>query len=296
MGEKMKLQQQPDMKQPDFLIIGAMKCGTTSLHHYLGKHPNIFTTTPKEIHYFSDPNYQEKEWEEYLRHFQTDKKLAGASPQNYTKRHRKDFGNIPPRLYQHLPDVKLIYILRDPIERIYSHYYEAQEGGYAPPEGLNAYLQNVESNHYVLTSAYFYQLRAYLEYFPREQIHLLTLEQLRDNRLETLNEVFRFLGVPILEDESLFQFQSNSKSGKTKATSFGELILSGSLSQVRSLIPRSWKSAIKESDLFRGLTRTPNLDHELIQPDLEQRIRAYLQDDLAQLRAWWGKDISEWSL
>ncbi len=283
-------------KLPDFLIIGAMKCGTTSLHHYLGLHPDIFTTTPKEIHYFSDPHFQEKDWDWYLRHFQTDKKLAGTSPQNYTKRHRTDFGDVPGRLYQRLPAVKLIYIVRDPIERIYSHYYEAQAGGYAPQEGLNTFLQEVETNHYVLTSAYFYQLSAYLECFPREQIHLFTLEQLRDQRLDTLNDVFRFLGVSVLNNEDLFRFQSNQGTGKTRATRFGNLVLGRSLSSVRRLIPDRLKATVKETDLFRRLTRTSRLQQEIIDPDLEARIRAFLKKDVDQLRAWSGYNFPEWSL
>jgi hypothetical protein len=283
-------------RKPDFLIIGAMKCGTTSLHHYLGKHPDIFTTTPKEIHYFNNPNYQGKTWDEYLRHFQTDKQLAGTSPQSYTKRHLEHLGPVPARLHARLPHIKLIYIMRDPVERIYSHYFEAQEGGYAPSEGLNAYLQDVAHNHYVLTSAYFYQLSAYLEYFPREQIHLLTLEQLRDNRLETLNGVFRFLGVPEMENESLFQFQSNQKSEKTKATELGKWMSGESLATIRKAIPTSLKSTIKETALFRRITRTSKLDHERIQPALEEEIRSFLKKDVDQLRNWWQYDFSEWSL
>ena len=58
----------------DFLIIGAMKCGTTSLHDYLGKHPDIYTTTKKELHFFTDELFNKNNLDNYLANFKTQKK------------------------------------------------------------------------------------------------------------------------------------------------------------------------------------------------------------------------------
>ncbi len=281
---------------PNFLIIGAMKCGTTSLHDYLGLHPNIYTSTPKEVHYFSDPQFQTQTWEWYLDHFKTDKAIAGTAPQNYTKRHRKDFGDIPPRIKEHLPGIKLIYIVRNPLERIYSHYYEAQEGGYAPREGLNAYLKNYRENHYVLTSCYYYQISRYLQYFPKEQIHLLSLEQLRDDRLNTLNRVFRFLEVQELENEALFDFQSNAQADKTRPNWVWEFFQSKNADLIKSVAPKALKEHIRQSSLFRSISRTSELRKETIVPELESKIRSFLKKDIDQLRIYWYDNFPDWSV
>jgi hypothetical protein len=100
-----------EYKKPDFLIIGAMKAGTTSLHDYLGLHPEMYTTTPKELHFFTKEQYESNSIEWYLIHFKTTKKLAGTTPQNYTKRHDNRFKNVPERINRHLPKFKLIYIV-----------------------------------------------------------------------------------------------------------------------------------------------------------------------------------------
>ena len=166
----------------DFLIIGAMKCGTTSLHDYLGKHPDIYTTTKKELHFFTDELFNKNNLDNYLANFKTQKKISGSTPQNYSKRHHREFSGVPKRLSKYLPDVKLIYIVRDPIKRIISHFNEAQERGHAPRRGLNHFLKNYKDNHYVKTSMYYFQLQAYLKYFSMDQILVVESERLKTHR------------------------------------------------------------------------------------------------------------------
>ena len=93
---------------PNLLIIGAMKAGTSSLHEYLNLHPDIYMSNPKEIHYYADEFYQNKTKDWYTSFFKTDKKIAGTTPQSYTKYHNKYYQNIPERIYKDTPDVKLI--------------------------------------------------------------------------------------------------------------------------------------------------------------------------------------------
>ena len=220
----------------DFLIIGGMKCGTTSLHNYLGKHPDIFTTTPKEIHFFANQFFNPNKLDDYFSNFKTDKKISGSSPQNYSKRHLKAFSGVPERLYKYLPDVKLIYIVRDPIKRIISHFSEAQEGGYAPRTGLNHSLKNYKENHYVKTSMYYFQLQAYLKYFSMDQILVVESERLKTHRLETLNIIFEFLGQKKINDKSLFNFESNLSEKKVKLNFIGRIIFNSKINRLRNFI------------------------------------------------------------
>ncbi len=274
--------------KPSFLIIGSMKCGTTSLHDYLGKHPDVYTTTPKEIHFFTRNTYDEKGIEGYFAHFDTTKMLAGASPQNYTKRHLPAFSGVPERLSKHLPDVKLIYLVRDPVERIVSHFNEAQALGLADRRGLNEALStDFKNHHFVQTSMYFFQLEEYLKYFTMDQILVIESERLRDYRIATLNHVFDFLGVAQLTDETMFDYQENISQGKVRSNFLGDLI--------RRRIPPHVRGRFRHNRLAKRIT-TRSISYEVLEPDLEADIRAFLKADVEQLRSLTGQAFGSWSL
>jgi hypothetical protein len=192
-------------KLPNLLIIGAMKAGTTSLHNYLAKHPDIFMSEPKEIHYYIDEHYQTKTIDWYKSFFKTDKKIIGTSPQSYTKCHHKLYKNIPERIFKDSPDIKLIYLVRDPIERYKSHILESYHCD--PPKKVR---YSKHSENYLKTSMYYMQITSFLEYFKKEQILVVSSEDLKTNRLEELNTIFNFLEVDKLENNSIFDFESNT--------------------------------------------------------------------------------------
>src|SRR5881398_2677233 len=103
---------------PNLLVIGASKCGTTSLHHYLGLHPEIGMSRVKELHYFvEEPTESSLRW--YASQF-PDAPVRGESSPSYTQRHRSPL--VAARIARVLPDVKLVYIVRDPVERLLSSY------------------------------------------------------------------------------------------------------------------------------------------------------------------------------
>jgi hypothetical protein len=192
---------------PNLLIIGAMKGGTTSLHDYLSKHPDIFMSNPKEIHYYDDANKITEE--EYLSYFQTNRRIRGTTPQSYSKAHYNGFKNIPEKIFQDTPNVKLIYIVRDPFERMLSHALENRYG-----DDLPRINENSKSGHYWKTSLYHYQITEYLKFFDKSQIHILTLESLKINKLKELNKIFRFLGVHELSNEKVFDYVKNDAFSK----------------------------------------------------------------------------------
>lgn len=280
---------------PNLLIIGAMKCGTTSLHDYLGLHPDIFMSRKKELNYFIDPNW-EANLNAYRAHFikGCQHTWRGESSPSYSKVHRHG-EKVVERISNTLPGVKIIYLVRDPIKRIISHYYEAQEGGYAPSSSLNQFLANVDKNHYVLTSAYYYQISSYLKFVDPKNILVVSSELLLNNRLAVLNEIYEFLGVAPVVDESLFAFESNTHSSKKRQTWFGKFAMSSQLQGIRDLLPRGVKNTILNHHLFQLISRAP-LRSAAIDANLEADIRAFLQPDVEQLRLFTGKDFSEWSM
>lgn len=278
---------------PDFLIIGAMKAGTTSLHDYLGKHPDIHTSSPKEIHYFLDSKYNNKSLDWYKSHFSTNKKVSGTSPQEYTKCHTHNCKNVPKRIYKHIPNIKLIYLVREPIKRIISHYTEALEGGYAPKEGLNKFLQNYKTNHYVLTSLYYYQISQYLKYFKKEQILIIKNEDLLYNRLKTLNEIFRFLDVQEILDSSVFDYKKNIGDTKKRKTKIGKFFFSHKTAVIRRVLPKKLKSYLKRSNIIKNVSFS-NITNETIDKKLENDIKTFLKKDLIELEKFTGKNFSDW--
>ena len=169
-----------------------MKSGTTSLHHYLDEHPEICMSRVKETNYFiSEKNYwRGLAWYKSLFHGVA--KQYGETSPNYTK--AEVFRHVPERMHATLPHAKLIYVLRDPIERIISHYaHRCAQGKENRP--LIKALECTKRNSYFTSSCYFAQLQRFLEYYPLQQFLIFSAEDLRFNRRAALRRVFEFLGV-----------------------------------------------------------------------------------------------------
>ncbi|WP_179348056.1 sulfotransferase domain-containing protein [Winogradskyella pacifica] len=271
---------------PDFMIIGAMKSGTTSLHDYLGKHPDIFTTEVKEIHYFADSNYKKYNLEWYKNHFVSEKKLVGTSPQSYTKRHNELYKNIPERLHKTLPNIKLIYILRDPLDRYKSHLLENYYGLLKKQIDFSNDMRNPE-----YTSCYHYQLNEYLKYFDLSQIHILTLEDLKSKRLETLNSVFDFLNVRHLEDDTIFDFISNSKDDKTLPISIARKL---PLRILNKLSPIFYQKIIRSSYFQNRFKK--NVNRILPSEQETNRLKTVFRQDVVKLKELTGNSFDHWNL
>jgi len=108
---------------PDFLVIGAMKCGTTSLYHYLREHPQVFMPQLKAPEFFAEASNWHRGVDWYRRQFAgagAEVLAIGEASNVYTKYPR--YMDVPARIAGHIPDARLIYVVRDPVERIRSHY------------------------------------------------------------------------------------------------------------------------------------------------------------------------------
>lgn len=270
---------------PNLLIIGAMKCGTTSLHDYLNRHPDIFMSEPKEIHYYADENYNSKDVGWYKDFFKSDSKIVGTTPQSYTKAHNKYYKNIPERIHKDTPDVKMIYIVRDPIKRYASHILESYHC-----DPIHDIEYSKESGNFWKTSLYYYQISHYLKYFKKEQIHVLSLEELNENPLNELNKIFKFLEVEEVENKSLFDFVSNSAETKKIPKRIKNNIL------YRAGLKLNANATAKVGELlakrfYKKLLSKPTLTNE----DLDF-LKEKLQDDVTKFRELTGKPFGKWSI
>lgn len=175
---------------PDFVIIGAMKCGTTSLHAMLDRHPDIFMSREKEITFFNRARNWERGSNWYRSHFRTSARLCGEASPPYTDWPRHP--EVPERMRSLIPDAKLIYCVRDPVARTLSHYKHriADKGIHEPAETA------VFNEKFVMPSRYLTQVERYLGAgFPLEQIHIVQAEALRRDPATVLQGIAKFLGV-----------------------------------------------------------------------------------------------------
>ncbi|WJW74447.1 sulfotransferase [Thiohalobacter sp. IOR34] len=179
-------------RRPNLFILGAMKSGTSSLHAYLGRHPQIYMSEEKEPGYFLDEFTWHKGEDWYLSLFDAagDVLYRGESSTHYTKLPR--FGGASERLHEFAPEARLIYIMRDPVQRTISHYWHMVMSHDESRDMLQAVQENAQ---YRNVSYYAMQLRPYLERFPAEQIYTLTFEALIAAPEEELGKLFRWLGV-----------------------------------------------------------------------------------------------------
>ena len=202
---------------PDFLIIGAQKCGTTSLFHYLGQHPQLVPSFGKEVHYFdggltpSDDNFGKGErW--YRANFPL-RRTIKRGDRTFEASPLYMFHPLAPRrIHDLLPRAKLIALLRNPTERAISHYFHSKQRGLedlsisdalhrederlAPVMKSGAYNSSAFIHHsYQSRGLYLPQLQRYLEYFSRERILILSSEELFSRPAQTLRTVFEFVEV-----------------------------------------------------------------------------------------------------
>lgn len=202
------------MKALDFLVIGAQKCATTALFEHLRGHPEIAMPLEKEVPFFSADNYDEALWQDYSRrHFgNEDERLWGkATPQYLCDKH------APERIKALMPEVKLIAILRDPIERTWSHYqmgvrretetrdFDTAVDELLQPSALNRGRElpvpthelghESEGDFYLSWSEYGRLLQRYTQLFDSRQILILYTEDLKRDPAGTLDRVLGFLGL-----------------------------------------------------------------------------------------------------
>ena len=270
-----------------------MKAGTTSLHAYLSLHPEIFMSADKEPRFFNEEWnwYRGLEW--YEAQFPERAAIRGESTPDYTK--FPAMRNVPERIHSVIPDVRLIYLVRDPIERIVSHYVDAYSFGRVHGT-LEDELTPFEDCHFVNCSRYYLQLEQYLEYFDPGSILVLVSEELRNDRQRTLRTTFRFLGVE--ETFTAPEWETTHYAGedlrrKTRV-GYGLLRLAEAVrsSPMRRYLPRQLMAPIRA---FNALTA-----RRIQRPTMDESLRAelaeYLREDVDNLRRFTGQRFESWSV
>jgi len=279
-----------DSSLPNLIVIGAAKCGTTSLHYYLNLHPDIQMAREKELHFFSKEERWTRGLEWYRRHFDPGSPVRGEASVTYTAFPFRP--GVPARMAQVVPDARLVYLVRDPVERIvsaYVHRHSEREEN----RSLAAAVEQLEDNDLVERSRYFFQLEQYRPHFPDAQILVISSEELRRDRRAVLSKIFGFVGVdPAFATERMGAVKHESRHKRRKSP-FGVFL--GRLAE-------SAPARVVSPDTRRAIGRWvyKPFSAPLHRPVMDDRARTrlvnYLAPDVAKLREYTGLPFSEWTV
>jgi hypothetical protein len=303
----------PRQPRPDFLIIGAPKAGTTALHSALAAHPEVFTTTPKEPKFWlcgdappphwSGPGDAHSQLEWIWRRREYDALFEPALPGQVRGESTPFYLWSWPaqrRIAEHLPDVKLIAVVRDPIDRAYSNWMHLWSDGLERvsdfEEAFGLQEERTEAGwapfwRYRDLGRYGEQLRHLYGYVDPARVLVLRYRDLVDDPAATVDRACRFLGISEGHVESIPRDNARTFAQPGLRTrSLGPLIRGGAyLGQFAP--PEVWRAVSRP--LIAGL-QAGNSHRPKLTPEVRERLVHHFEDDIALLSELTGEDFSLW--
>ena len=290
------------MTMPNFLIIGAMKSGTTALYYYLEQHPEIYMSPVKEPNFFSS---QEQEnaadavtnigaYQQLFRGA-SGKKAIGEASHSYLY----DPGAAA-EIRRYVPEAKLIAILRNPIDRAYSHFLHMVRSGTEPLDDFAQALQEEGAGihkgrtfqDYIRRGLYYDQLKRYFGMFPREQVRVYLYEDLSEAPISTVQDAFRFLKVndSFVPDVSL----RRNVSGHPKYKTLDGLLRRQSRIKHAAKIYLPARMRWRLSKAFDDLKTRNLVEPPPLQTEVRRRLISVNREDILKLQDLIHRDLSGW--
>lgn len=289
------------MKLPNFLIIGVQKAGTTSIYNYLKQHPEIYMSPVKET------NFLAKDWdamppeemaesqintlEKYVQLFAgvKDEIAIGEVSPNYLLHYQASCRNI----VRYVPDVKMIAILRDPAERAYSDYIMRVRDAREPRSLLEQIKYSSHKSDVLLKGFYYTPLKYYLDQFGWEKIKIYLYEDLCQDPITMMQDIYRFLGV---DDTFLPDTSKKAQVGAVPKVKFWNDLLQqrnplrltvGLL--LKPLLPVSLRQNIRSRLIKINLENKRNLS-----PQERKELVELYREDIGNLQELIQRDLSQW--
>jgi hypothetical protein len=268
-------------KNAHTMIIGAMKCGTSSLFAYLKGHPQICPARVKEPEFFSEYQGHGARVADYSELFHFDgsvHRYTLEASTGYTKYPAEP--NVPKRIRDYGLQPKFIYIIRNPFDRIESHFsYMTQRD--------RSWMLDVDSAHLIDTSNYFLQLEQYRSYFPLEDILILDFDDLRRDPAALLRNVYAFLDLPDTHFPSDYKVVSATRNPAVSRVMKG--LRDPRIEPILDWTPKPLKNFGK-----RVLRQIMPPTKRTLTADERDYIRARLEPDTRELRNIYGFDVGRW--
>lgn len=280
-----------EQRHPDFIIGGAPKCGTTSLAFTLMHHPGVFIPAVKELSYFHCDNWQRGNgwFSDQFAQARPGQKTGEATPDYLASELAAE------RIAQTQPEVKLVFLLRDPVLRAHSHYwfrFRSMREQRGMGEVLDAELGG-EDGYLLSHGTYAYNLERYLARFPASNIHVAFLEELSSAPERELQRVQEFLGITTTLSELSRDNQASVSRSRLILGGVRRFIEHDSIVKdaYRHLLPkRIRKEALRIVTRFNSRAeKTPALE-----PEHEARLREYFAPHDAELRTLLDRPALPW--
>ena len=271
------------------LIIGAMKCGTTSLFSYLAQHPMVSGCTDKEPNFFSRKRNWSKGFEWYCNLWNWDNnkhKIALEASTSYTR--IPSYLNAAERIATINKNFKFIYIMRNPIERIESHYTHGHALGF--PETQKPLSEVIDSD-LITTSQYAKQIAEYYKKFSADSILLLNFEDLKTNPLNQVKKVCQFLDI-----DPDYNFQELDTRHNANEGRIGYDPLWRSLRRIKLLRSMAQVISVKQKQMLHSFFGSQIESNIKLSPEQRNFILQELQEDLRKLSSEYGVDVRSWGI
>ena len=310
----------PIAKLPNFFIVGAARAGTTSISKYLKQHPQVYMSPVKEPHYFSsdidissfkwqyrsrflidiDAYFDESklkelhtahitEWEQYCKLFRNagNAKAIGEASVSYLYS-----GCAAKNIREKLPNAKIVILLRNPVERAFSHYLTDLRDGYTTLSFRKALEKDLEqkkkgwgvSHLYVELGMYYEQVRRYLDLFPKDNVKIYLYDEFGNLR-ELLHDLFRFLDIDRSFLPDISTVHNRSRMPKNVMIN---AVLKGPISHLlKGVLPTSYIKDIKKLLLKDVVIPQMHMDDR-------RRLNTIFHKDIEKLSGLLGKDLSSW--
>lgn len=289
------------MIKPNFLIIGSPKCGTTSLYHYLGQHPNIEFSKVKEPKYFSfkdlNLNFNKKstkialeqlknstikDIDSYLELFSgLNSQYIGEASPNYFH-----FEPAAKNIFEFNPDMKMIVILRNPIDRLYSDWKHNVRMGYEPEYSFKKSLSLIEKRkannyppyfNYLEKGDYSKHLKRYYSLFSKKQIKVILYDDFKLNPNNVCNNVISFLGV-----KNKFKFETS------------KIYIKSSVIKKNNMLTKLLPYIQRLSYRIYGFFKNRNTISEVMSKSNREIALNYYKKDIQELETLINRDLSSW--
>jgi hypothetical protein len=295
------------MTLPNFLIIGAMKAGTTSLYYYLQEHPQVYMSPVKEPRFFAyggNPGFRGPgdddahlrvihDFEEYQKLFQAvqgEIAIGEASVQYLVSPQAAE------RIHQLIPTVKLVVIFRQPAERAFSNYAARVRRGrewLSFVEALEQEQARISQNwhpvwFYRQNGYYATQFKRYLKRFQREQIRIYLYEDLQTDPLGMMQDMYRFLGVDHVFVPNVAKHYNVGSLPRNKS-------LNRFLTQSHSV--KTWLKPMVPVSIRRRLVAVvekSNMAQTEFDPNLHAQLTRDYRQDILELQDLIGRDLGTW--
>lgn len=306
------------MPLPNFLIIGAAKSGTTSLANYLNQHPqvfippnnkepNFFILEGLKLPFYSGPVDSETLYEKIFKYSVTDLDSYRALFDYVSQETAYGEASVPylyfpqaaKRIKKYIPNVRMIVILRNPVDRLYSHYLMVRENYLLESLSLLDAIEQegnrIRNNwgwdwHYVRMGMYYGQIKYYFNHFSKEQFKIVLYDDYCTNPTVILKDIYRFIDVddsfcPNLSKKNKVSFASKSLRINRSLNS------SSSINTVikRILPPKTYNHFISIGNRWNRIP-APSMP-----PNIRRRLKSLYLEDIFKLQELINRDLSKWT-